>query len=40
MMNRQGGFKSGWILAFVMGRRDDAFLGLNIDLGCKKDYPF
>ncbi len=23
-------------MAFVMGRRDDAFLGLNIDLGCKK----
>jgi hypothetical protein len=27
-------------VAFVMGRKDDAFLGLNIDLGCKKDYPF
>jgi len=23
-------------VAFVMGRRDDVFLGLNIDLGCKK----
>ncbi len=23
-----------------MGRKDDAFLGLNIDLGCKKEYPF
>jgi hypothetical protein len=22
------GFKSGWIVAFVMGRKDDAFLGL------------
>ncbi len=27
-------------MAFVMGRRDDAFLGLNIELGCEKEYPF
>jgi len=25
-------------VAFLVGRRDDAFLGLNIDLGCKKEY--
>ncbi len=27
-------------MAFVIGRRDDAFLGLNIELGCEKEYPF
>jgi len=34
------GFKSCWIVAFVVGRKDDAFLGMNIELGCKKEYPF
>jgi hypothetical protein len=36
MMNREGVSRVVWIVALVMGRKDDAFLGLNIDLGCKK----